>query len=59
MIEPDKATNYRKKYFNDKNWYQKIHAQYPVDQSGDQLLPVIGAFQGGFVKKGENIKTVM
>ncbi len=60
LIEPEKATNFRKEYFNDKNWHQKIQQRYPVDQSGDQLLPVVGTFQGGFVpkflKKGEKVE---
>lgn len=35
----------------DKNWYPMIQEKFPVDQAGDQLLPVVGAFQGGFVPK--------
>ena len=34
-----------------KNWYQKIVKKYPVDQSGDQMLPIPGTIQGGFVPK--------
>lgn len=51
LIEPEKATEFRQKKFQDKNWYQKIQEKYPVDQSGDQLIPVVGAFQGGFVPR--------
>lgn len=51
LIRPEAATNYRKTNFGDKNWYQLIKKQYPVDQSGDQLIPVVGAVQGGFVPK--------
>lgn len=62
LVEPEKATAFRKEQYNDKNWYQKIQAKYPVDQSGDQLLPVVGTFQGGFMprflKKGVGIRTI-
>ena len=51
LIEPEKATEYRKTTFNDKNWYQLIQKKFPVDQSGDQLIPVVGTFQGGFTPK--------
>jgi len=51
LIEPEKATEYRQATFNDKNWYQKIQKKYPVDQSGDQLIPVVGTYQGGFVPR--------
>lgn len=46
-----KATNFRKQNFNDKDWFQVVQKKYPVDQSGDQLLPVPGTFQGGFVPR--------
>jgi hypothetical protein len=51
LVKPEKATHYRLKKFNDKNWYQLIQKKYPVDQSGDQLIPVVGTYQGGFVPK--------
>jgi hypothetical protein len=51
VVEPEKASDYRQSNFNDKNWYQKIIKKYPVDQSGDQLIPVVGTFQGGFIPK--------
>ena len=51
LIEPEEASKYRQSRFNDKNWYQKIQKKYPVDQSGDQLIPVIGTYQGGFVPR--------
>ncbi len=51
LVEPEKASAYRQIKFNDNNWYQKIQAKYPVDQAGDQLIPVIGTYQGGFVPK--------
>lgn len=49
LVEPKKATAFRKEHFNDNKWHQLISKKYPVDQSGDQLLPVPGTFQGGFV----------
>ncbi|MEL6560803.1 MAG: hypothetical protein AAFQ94_21595 [Bacteroidota bacterium] len=49
LVRPNEATTYRQKEFNDKNWYQKIQKKYPVDQSGDQLIPVAGTWQGGFI----------
>ena len=55
LVEPDKATRYRQEKYNDKNWYQLIQKKYPkeisIDQSGDQLMPVVGAVQGGFVPR--------
>ena len=49
LVEPKKATAFRKKQFDDNKWHQLISKKYPVDQSGDQLLPVSGTFQGGFI----------
>jgi len=49
MVKPEEATNFRRSNFDDNNWYKKIQDKYPVDQSGDQLIPVVGSFQGGFV----------
>jgi len=51
LIEPEKATNFRRVKFNDNKWYQKIQMKFPVDQSGDQLIPIIGTYQGGFIPK--------
>ena len=33
------------------NWYKQITEMYPVEQSGDLMLPVIGCCQGKFVPK--------
>lgn len=55
IVNPENASNYRSKFFKDKNWYQKIQKKYPVDQSGDQLLPVVGTYQGGFIPKFKNV----
>lgn len=49
LVQPERASNFRRQEYNDQNWYQLIQKKYPVDQSGDQLLPVPGTFQGGFV----------
>ena len=49
MVKPDNATEFRRANYGDNSWYKKIQDKYPVDQSGDQLIPVVGAFQGGFV----------
>ncbi|MCB0523145.1 MAG: hypothetical protein H6576_16610 [Lewinellaceae bacterium] len=49
LVQPELASDYRKQAFDDRNWYQQIQKRYTVDQSGDQLLPVVGTFQGGFV----------
>lgn len=49
LVQPEKATHFRQENFNDKKWYQLIQKKYPVDQAGDQLIPVVGTSQGGFV----------
>ena len=51
LVEPELATKFRKSTFNDNRWYQLIQEKYPVDQSGDQLIPIVGTYQGGFVPK--------
>jgi len=51
LVAPEKASAYRQTNFGDTKWYQMIQKKYPVDQSGDQLIPVVGAFQGGFVPR--------
>jgi len=49
LVEPEKASYFRQENFNDKNWFQMMQKKYPVDQSGDLLIPVAGTFQGGFI----------
>ena len=49
LIKPEAASDFRTAKHNNSNWYNEIKKKYPVDQSGDQLLPIVGAFQGGFV----------
>ncbi len=51
LIDPEKATGFRKKNYSDKKWYQAVQKKFPIDKSGDQLIPVVGTFQGGFVPK--------
>lgn len=51
LIVPDAASKFRRENYNDKNWFQTVRNKFPVDQSGDQLLPVVGTFQGGFAPK--------
>ena len=51
LVEPNQASAFRKETYNDDKWYQLIQEKYPVDQAGDQLIPVVGSFQGGFVPK--------
>lgn len=48
LVYPEKAQIHSVKHHKTKSWYQKIQQKYPVDQTGDQLLPVVGTFQGGF-----------
>ena len=36
--------------YNDRSWYQIIK-NLGCDQSGDQMVPIVGCFQGGFVPK--------
>ncbi|WP_196888337.1 hypothetical protein [Aureivirga sp. CE67] len=51
MVNPTQASAFRQEKFGDKNWHVKIQKKYPVDQSGDQLVPVPGSYQGGFVPR--------
>lgn len=57
LIQPNYATAYLKAINSfgghqvDINWYKRITEICPVDQSSDQMLPVVGTFQGGFVPK--------
>jgi len=34
-----------------KQWYQTIKNKFDVDQSGDNMIPIPGTFQGGFTPK--------
>lgn len=51
LIRPKFATIHYNTMFNSKNWYSRIIEKYPVDQSGDQMLPIVGTYQGGFTPK--------
>ena len=33
------------------NWYQKITKTFPIDQTGDNMIPVVGCVQSDFVPK--------
>ena len=59
LVNPEKASAYRQSKFGDKNWYQKIQKKYPIDQSGNELMPVPGTFQGGFVPRFLDRKTAI
>lgn len=51
LVEPQKTSSYRQSKGKEGNWHPKIQEKYPVDQVGDQLLPVVGTYQGGFVPR--------
>ena len=36
---------------DNKTWYNKISKLYPVDQSADQMIPIPGCIQGGFIPR--------
>ncbi len=40
LVDPRKAPK--------TNWYKKITEMYPVDQTGDNMIPIPGTYQGGF-----------
>jgi len=44
MVEPERIDV-------PNNWYKKIVEMYPVDQTGDNLIPVPGCVQSNFVPK--------
>lgn len=43
LINPQEALH--------KTWFKQIQESFPVDQSSDQMLPVVGCTQGGFTPK--------
>lgn len=47
LVEPEKARHYNK----GTNWYKQIKESLPVDQTGDQMIPIPGTYQGGFTPK--------
>lgn len=47
LVKPQLATFDSKT----KNWHGKIRELFPVDQSADQMIPVPGTYQGGFMPK--------
>lgn len=51
LVRPAAATDFRQANFNDKKWHPLIAKKYPIDQVGDQLIPVAGTYQGGFVPR--------
>lgn len=53
LIKPHLITQESINGFNksQKHWYQAIMDTYSVDQAGDQMIPVPGTSQGGFIPK--------
>ena len=51
MVTPDKATKHSELKGFSKNWYPDIVKKYPVDQTGDNMIPVPYCVQGGFSPK--------
>jgi len=47
MIDPDKVKNSDAP----KNWYVLLGQMFNIDQSGDNMIPVVGTYQGGFTPK--------
>lgn len=61
LVKPDVATMSIRSHNSNHlhqwslDWYKRISKLYPVDQSNDQLLPVVGACQGNWIPKFINI----
>ena len=51
LVKPDLATKFREENGMNKNWYNDIKKTYPVDQTGDNMIPVAGCVQGGYIPK--------
>jgi hypothetical protein len=49
QVQSRKLKGYEYKY--PLNWYMEIKNLFEVDQSGDQLIPIPGCSQGGFIPK--------
>ena len=47
MIDRDKV----KKSNAPKNWYILLGQMFEIDQSGDNMIPMVGTYQGGFTPK--------
>lgn len=47
MIDTDKVKNSDAP----KNWYVLLGRMFEIDQSGDNMIPVVGTYQGGFTPK--------
>ena len=47
MIDTDKV----KHSDAPKNWYVLLGRMFEIDQSGDNMIPVVGTYQGGFTPK--------
>lgn len=47
MIDRDKV----KKSNAPKNWYIVLGQMFEIDQSGDNMIPMVGTYQGGFTPK--------
>lgn len=44
LVDPQKANSHS----TNVNWFNDIRKKYPIDQAGDNLIPVPGCVQGGF-----------
>lgn len=51
LVNAKKATKIRVEYNLNKNWYNDMINNFKIDQSADQMIPVPGTIQGGFVPK--------
>lgn len=51
LVKPEVASLWRKSNNLNPNWFVKITEMFPVDQGGDQMIPVPGCIQGGFTPK--------
>ena len=45
LVEASRVEN------TNKDWYRKVINSFPLDQAGDNMIPIPGCVQGGFVPK--------
>lgn len=51
LVDPNCVNIHTANYALPKDWYKRITQLFPIDQKGDELMPVPGCIQGDFVPR--------